>query len=130
MGETQQITPETKKPTPVSTREYQLMDRHEKRAFERSLSKGEKKEFQMAVMAKLFAQPVSERREIMKARVAKLSARENTSLGDKMELAFAKLQEKQLSLPKKEPVFFRKFRTGEPKAPKFLASAKSPYLIG
>lgn len=131
MGETTiQFHPETKKPMPVSAREYQLMDRHEKRVFEKVLSDGEKKDFQLATMKHLWNQPLSERRDIANEFVAKLEKRENKSIGDKVELVMAKVHAASLKLPEKHPIFFRKFRQGEHPIPKILREAKSPYMIG
>lgn len=122
-----QFNPETKKPMPVSMREFLLMDRKEQRAFNVALTKDEKFAFQASVFMKMVEMPQEERREIQKEFVAKLEKREDKSIGDKVELVREKWVLASLSLPEKQPIFFRKLRNKVPF--KSIRDAKSPYLI-
>jgi len=129
MAEIQPAAQEQGKPNPVSLHEYQLMDRHEQKAFLDGLTRDEQKMFQKTVAAKVYAQTRQQWRETARAFVKKLEGRDNKTIGDKLELQIARVRAAQLSLPEKKPIFFRKLRTGKPAVPKFLLSAKSPYLI-
>ena len=129
MGEIQRSTKEVNKPTPVSMREYMLMDRHEQRVFHSKMTRSEKKVFGMQFVREYTRMPLVDKREIAKAQVEKLSQRPNSSLGDKIELAQARAYAVNIHLPEKKPIFFRKLRTKEIPLPKMFREANSPYLI-
>lgn len=129
MEKTGNFNPETGKPNPVSLKEYMLMDRHEQRAFGRALDKGEKRSFQTAVIREITRLRLKDRREIQQMLVTKLEKRQNTSIGDKVELALAKMRLTHLNMPEKQPIFFRKLRTKELPLPKWITESKSPYFI-
>lgn len=129
MNEKQRFSPETGKPNPVSLREYMLMDRHEQRAYMKPLSKKERYDFQIAALHGVINMPLSEKRTIQKEIVAKLEARTHMSIGDKIELVIEKLRDRQLQLPEKKPILFRKLRTKPMAVPKAFGSGKSPFLI-
>ncbi|MEK7533006.1 MAG: hypothetical protein AAB542_01100 [Patescibacteria group bacterium] len=126
---TARFNPETGKPNPISQREFHLMDRKEKRTFFVSLSGDEKKMFQAAIMVAVEALPLKVRREQQQMLVAKLEKRNSASMGDKVEILLEKVRLKQLMLPEKKPIFFRKLRSREFPWPKWMKEAKSPYLI-
>ena len=123
------FNPETGKPNPVSLKEYMTMDRKEQRAFGRALDRGEKKSFQAAVVREVTRLRLKDRREIQQTLVNKLERRQNKSIGDKVELALAKMRLTHLMMPEKQPIFFRKLRTKEMPLPKWITESKSPYFI-
>lgn len=129
MTEIQNTVETGKQPTPVSYKEYSLMDRHEARAFFGKLTKDEKKDFQAAVVRVYTETPLSERRAIAQELVAKLEKRENKTIGDKLELVLEKLRLKQIMLPEKPPLLLQKLRNKPMPLPRFIKEAKSPYLI-
>lgn len=120
---------ETGKPNPVSLKEFLLFDRHEQRKFSHALTMKESKDFQMSVVREMSRMRLKDRREIAQAQVKKLSARDNRTLGDRMELAMAKARLAHLMMPEKQPIFLRKLRTMEVKLPKWIMESKSPYFI-
>jgi len=123
------FNPETGKPNPVSVREFYLMDRKEQRAFQKSLTRKEKRDFQLQFIVEVDKLPKSEKIALSRAFVDKLKLRDNKSIGDKVELFRAKLYAKRAELPTKQPIFFRKFRTGETPWPTWVLKTRSPYLI-
>ncbi len=126
----QRFNPETGKPNPVSLKEFLLMDRDVQKSFIKPLSKQEQKDFQMAVVVGVASMPLAERREIAKIQVDKMQQKENKTIGDKLALLQAKMHLRQVMLPEKQPIFFRKLRTKEFKLPKWLTEKKSAYLMG
>ena len=126
----QRFNPETGKPNPVSLKEFMLMDRDVQKSFIKPLSKKEQKDFQMAVIVGIAQMPLPERREMAKKQVETMQKKENKTIGDKLALLQAKLHLRQVMLPEKQPIFFRKLRTKEFKLPKWLTEKKSAYLMG
>jgi hypothetical protein len=126
--QTQRFNPETGKPNPLSTREYMTMTFAEQKQFIGPLSRQEKKDFQLAFTQEYLTMSLAQRREIQKAALARLEARENKTIGQKLELLQAKMHMRHLMLPEKQPIFFRKLRSREISLPKWL-QRKSPYLI-
>lgn len=126
----QRFNPETGKPNPVSLKEFMLMDRDVQKSFIKPLSKQEQKDFQMAVIVGIAQMPLPERREMAKKQVETMQKKENKTIGDKLALLQAKLHLRQVMLPEKQPIFFRKLRTKEFKLPKWLTEKKSAYLMG
>lgn len=126
----QRFNPETGKPNPVSLKEFMLMDRAAQKSFIKPLSKQEQKDFQMAVIVGIAQMPLPERREMAKKQVEIMQQKENKTIGDKLALLQAKMHLRQVMLPEKQPIFFRKLRTKEFKLPKFLTEKKSAYLMG
>lgn len=126
----QRFNPETGKPNPVSLKEFLLMDRDTQKSFIKPLSKQELKDFQLSVAVGYATMPLAERREIAKIQVDKLQQKEQKTIADKLSLLQAKMHLRQVMLPEKQPIFFRKLRTKEFKLPKWMTEKKSAYLMG